>query len=215
MTDVVRVLIVEDHRVLAEGLEFALSRQRDLMVVGVAGTVAEGTRLAVEERPDVVLMDFHLPDGTGAQATAAIRGQLPEVAVVVLTADTGESALLAAVQAGARGWLVKTAGAAQVIDAVRRAAAGEMLIPAAILADLIALQREQGERQQFAGSITPRELEVLDLMALGLDNRAIAERLVLSLTTVRGYVQNILEKLDAHSRREAVVRARKLRLVDR
>jgi len=212
---VVRVLIVEDHRVLAEGLEFALSRQRDLMVVGVAGTVAEGTRLAVEERPDVVLMDFHLPDGTGAQATAAIRGQLPEVAVVVLTADTGESALLAAVQAGARGWLVKTAGAAQVIDAVRRAAAGEMLIPAAILADLIALQREQGERQQFAGSITPRELEVLDLMALGLDNRAIAERLVLSPTTVRGYVQNILEKLDAHSRLEAVVRARKLRLVDR
>src|SRR5439155_9131802 len=130
----------------------------------------------------------------------------------VLTADTGESALLAAVQAGARGWLVKTAGAAQVIDAVRRAAAGEMLIPAAILADLIALQREQGERQQFAGSITPRELDVLDLMALGLDNRAIAERLVLSLTTVRGYVQNILEKLGAHSRLEAVVRARELRL---
>jgi two-component system, NarL family, nitrate/nitrite response regulator NarL len=214
MRERIRVLIVEDHQVLAEGLEFALGRQPDLEVVGVVGSVAEAAPRAIEERPHVVLMDFHLPDGNGAQASTAIRRQLPDVAVVILTADTAESSMLAAVQAGARGWLVKTATAAQVVDAVRRAAAGEMLIPSATLARMIELQQEESDRQRVRDSVTPRELQVLQLMAEGLDSRAIAENLVLSLPTVRGYVQTVIEKLGTHSRLEAVARARALGLLD-
>ena len=112
---------------------------------------------------------------------------------------------------GASGFLVKSGAAAQVADAVRRAAEGEMLIPAATLAGLLARQRqrqrEQAQSKHITDQLTPREREILKLMALGLDNRAIAEKLFISFTTVRGHVQNILEKLDAHSKLEAVARA--------
>jgi DNA-binding NarL/FixJ family response regulator len=215
----IRVLIVDDLRVLAEGVELVLGRHDDMEVVGLAGTVAEATRLAGEQRPNVVLMDFYLPDGTGAQAATAIREAQPDVAVVVLTAETNQDALLAAVESGACGFLQKTQAAAQVVDAVRRAAEGEMLIPAATLAGLVARQRarlhEQSERTRLLSTLTPREREILSLMAQGLDNRAIAEQLVISFTTVRGHVQSILQKLDAHSKLEAVARASEYGLVER
>jgi DNA-binding NarL/FixJ family response regulator len=205
------VLIVEDHQVLAEGLELALVRHADVDVVGWAPTVEEALGLARERRPQVVLMDYHLPDGTGAQAAATIRRELDDVAIVFLSADSSEDALIAAIEAGACGYLVKSGAAAQVADAVRRAAEGEMLIPAATLAGLLARQRqrqrEQAQVETLAGQLTRREKEILKLMAQGLDNRAIAEKLFISFTTVRGHVQNILEKLDAHSKLEAVARA--------
>jgi DNA-binding NarL/FixJ family response regulator len=205
------VLIVEDHQVLAEGLELALERHEDLDVVGWAPTVQQALALARERRPQVVLMDFHLPDGTGAEAAGKLRRELEDVAIVFLSADSSEDALIAAIESGASGYLVKSGAAAQVADAVRRAAEGEMLIPAATLAGLLARQRqrqrEEAALQKLAGQLTPREREILQLMAQGLDNRAIAEKLFISFTTVRGHVQNILEKLDAHSKLEAVARA--------
>ena len=211
------VLIVEDHQVLAEGLELALERHEDLDVVGWAGTVQEALALARERRPQVVLMDFHLPDGTGAEAAGRLREELGDVAIVFLSADSSEEALMAAIESGASGYLVKSGAAAQVADAVRRAAEGEMLIPAATLAGLLARQRqrqrEEAAVQQLAGQLTPREREILRLMAQGLDNRAIADKLFISFTTVRGHVQNILEKLDAHSKLEAVARANQLGLI--
>jgi DNA-binding NarL/FixJ family response regulator len=219
MSEPIRVLIVEDHRVLAEGLELALGRHDDLTVVGIAGTVAEATELAHQERPDVVLMDFHLPDGTGAQVAATIRGKLPDVAVVILSGDSSEEAMLAAVEAGAVGFLSKSQAAAQVATAVHRAADGEMLIPAATLAGLVARQRQraraESERTRLVDALTPREREILQLMAQGLDNRAVADQLVISFTTVRGHVQNILGKLGAHSKLEAVARAGEYGLLDR
>jgi len=219
VADQTRVLIVEDHQILAEGLALALGRHDDLLVVGLAGTVAEAVAMADRERPDVVIMDYHLPDGTGAQAALAIRQHLPEAAIVILTADASDEVLTAAVEAGACGFLLKSNAAAQVIDAVRRAADGEMLIPAATLARLIGRQRErvrrEAERSSLMEKLTPRELEVLGLMARGLDNRAIAQQLVLSYATVRGHVQNILSKLGAHSRLEAVARAVEYGLLDR
>jgi DNA-binding NarL/FixJ family response regulator len=220
VADPIRVLIVEDHRVLAEGLQLALERHADLRVAGLASTVAEATRLAAEERPDVVLMDHHLADGTGVEAARAIRAQLPDVVVVMLTGDTSEEVLLAAVEAGACGFLLKSqAVMAEVADAVRRAAAGEMLIPANTLVALIARQgrraRQESERSRLLGLLTPREREVLGLMARGLDNRAIAAQLVVSFTTVRGHVQSILEKLGAHSKLEAVARASEYGLLER
>lgn len=207
----VRLLIVEDHRVLAEGLELALGRHPDLEVVGLAGTVADATRLAGEHRPDVVLMDYYLPDGTAPEAANSIRERLPGVAVVVLTADDSEDTLLSTVEAGACGLLLKTRATVDVAHAVRRAAEGEMLIPAATLAALIARQRQRAQREAQRAHLlmllTPREREVLQLMAQGLDNRAIAERLVISFTTVRGHVQRVLGKLGAHSKLQAVARA--------
>ena len=211
------VLIVEDHQVLAEGLELALERHDDLEVVGWAGTVADALVLARERRPQVVLMDFHLPDGTGADAAGRIRQELGQAAIVFLSADTSEDALMAAIESGACGYLVKSGAAAQVADAVRRAAEGEMLIPAATLAGLLGRQRqrqrEEAQLHRLAGQLTPREKEILQLMAQGLDNRAIAEKLFISFTTVRGHVQNILEKLEAHSKLEAVARANQYGLI--
>src|SRR5919199_1461241 len=125
----IRVLIVEDHQVLADGLELALTRSEGMEVVGSTGSVAGAAELARQHAPDVVLMDYHLTDGTGAQAAAAIRAEAPRGAVVFLGADTGDEALLAAIQSGAWGFLVKSEASSQVVAAVRRAAEGEMLIP--------------------------------------------------------------------------------------
>lgn len=215
----IRVLIVEDHRLVAEGLQALLGAYGDIRLVGVAGTVADAVRMDREARPDVILMDFRLPDGTGADATAQIRRQHRTVAVVFLSTDDSEDTLIAAVRAGGCGYLSKSRAAADVADAVRRAADGEMLIPAPRLAGLLARAqdrvRDEAERNRLLGELTPREKEILGLMAEGLDNRAIASRLSISFTTVRGHVQNILEKLDAHSKLEAVARAARYALLKR
>jgi DNA-binding NarL/FixJ family response regulator len=211
MTEPIRVLIVEDHRVLAEGLQAVLERHGDLQVIGLAGTVADSARLAAQGQPHVVLMDYHLPDGTGTEAAAAIRASQPNVAVVMLTGDSSEEVLLTAIEVGACGLLPKSQAAEDVVKAVRRAADGEMLIPATVLASLVSRQRQrvrlEAERTSILGKFTPREREVLRLMGQGLDNKAIAARLVISLNTTRSYVQTILEKLGAHSKLEAVARA--------
>jgi DNA-binding NarL/FixJ family response regulator len=214
----IRVLIVEDHQVLADGLELAMTRSPGIEVVGSVGSVKGAAELAREHSPDVVLMDYHLADGTGAEAAAAIRAEAPKVAVVFLSADTSDDALMAAIESGACGYLVKSEASSKVVAAVRRAAEGEMLIPAATLAGLLGRQsqraQQQAERQRMLGQLTPREREVLRLMAQGLDNYAIAEKLVISFTTVRGHVQNVLEKLGAHSKLEAVARAGEYGLLD-
>jgi DNA-binding NarL/FixJ family response regulator len=218
-TEPIRVLIVEDHRLVAEGLQAVLSAYRDIQLVGVAGSVAEAVRLDADSPPDVILMDFRLPDGTGADAAVRIRKQHRSVAVVFLSTDDSEEALVAAVRAGGCGYLSKSHAAAEVAAAVRRAAEGEMLIPAARLASLLARAQDraqdEAERRRLLGELTPREKEILGLMAGGMDNRAIASRLSISFTTVRGHVQNILEKLDAHSKLEAVARAAQYALLTR
>jgi DNA-binding NarL/FixJ family response regulator len=136
----------------------------------------------------------------------------------MLSGDTSEDAIFAAVQAGACGYLPKTMAAAPIVDAVRRAHAGEMLLPPEMLVDLLRRERgrslERAERDKVRASLTPREREVLGLMAGGMDNQAIADRLTLSFSTVRGYVQAVIEKLGAHSKLEAVVRANSLGLLD-
>lgn len=215
----IRVLVVEDHRVLAESLEFALNAEPGLDVVGLAGTCAEAEGAAIASTPDVVLLDFHLPDGDGAELAATLRARSPAVRIVMLTGDASDEAMAAAVGAGAVGYLEKSRGAADVVDAIRRAAAGEMLIPAAKLAHLLEVQRQRASteaaRERLHGRLTPREHEVLRLMAAGKENRTIADELVISLTTVRGHVQAILEKLESHSKLEAVARAAAVGLIER
>ena len=213
-----RVLLVEDHLVVAEGLAAMLNATPDIQVVASSTSVADAVRLASECRPDIVIMDSQLTDGSGAEAALRIRQQLPKVAIVFLSADDSEAAMIAAVRAGACAYLLKARATADVVAAVRRAVEGEMLIPAAQLARLLArsqeMAREDAERLRLVQSLTPREKEVLDLMAQGLDNRAIAAELGIGFTTVRGHVQNILEKLDAHSKLEALACAARFGLLD-
>jgi DNA-binding NarL/FixJ family response regulator len=212
------VLLVEDHVLVAEGLAAMLNATGDIRVIGTATTGADAVRLAAEEPPAVVVMDSRLPDGAGADIAARIREQQPQVAIVFLSADESEAAMIAAVRAGACAYLPKSRATADVVEAVRRAAQGEMLIPAAQLARLLArsheMARDDHERRRLLDSLTPREKEVLALMAEGLDNRAIAADLGIGFTTVRGHVQNILEKLDAHSKLEALACAARYALFD-
>lgn len=214
----VTVLLVEDHRLVAEGLAAMLNATADIRVVGTAATAADAIRLALKEQPGVLVMDSHLPDGDGADIVGRIREVQPQVAVIFLSADESEAAMIAAVRAGACAYLPKSRATADVIDAVRRAAEGEMMIPAAQLARLLArsheMARDDDERHRLLESLTRREKEVLALMAEGLDNRAIAADLGIGFTTVRGHVQNILEKLDAHSKLEALACAARYALLD-
>jgi two-component system nitrate/nitrite response regulator NarL len=214
----ITVLLVEDHLLVAEGLAAMLNATGDLKVVGRAATGAEADRLAFHQQPDVVVIDSHLPDAGGADVAGRIRERQPRVAIVFLSADESEAAMIAAVRAGACAYLPKSRATADVVEAVRRAAQGEMLIPAAQLARLLArsheMARDDEERRRLLDSLTRREQEVLALIAEGLDNRAIAAELGIGFTTVRGHVQNILEKLDAHSKLEALACAARYGLLD-
>ncbi|MDP9325029.1 MAG: response regulator transcription factor [Candidatus Dormibacteraeota bacterium] len=210
-------MLVEDHNVVAEALEAYLEAGEEIQVVGRAENVADAVRMAARKRPDVVLMDFYLPDGSGADAARAILAEHDGVAVVFLTADEGEETLLAAVEAGAKGYVNKTASGTDIIDSIHRAASGEMLIPAARLAELVGRQRELAQEREehgrIRGVLTPREMEVLAAMASGTDSHGIAEQLGISFTTVRTHTQSVLEKLGVHSKLEAVRRAEELGLV--
>lgn len=215
----IRVLVVDDHRVVAHGLTLSLSHDARIDVVGVAVNGSEAIKLAAECRPDVVLLDYHLPDATGAEVAERIRADCPDAAVVILTADSSEEILLRSVKAGACGFLLKSEAAPQVIEAVHRAAEGEMLIPPAMLVSLLSRQRPEAAGPEQLGAVadvlTPREREILMLMAQGSDNRAISDRLVISYSTVRTHVQNILDKLNAHSKLGALAIAQEMGLLQR
>jgi DNA-binding NarL/FixJ family response regulator len=208
-----RVLIVDDHEVFADGLAALLSGEPDVAVAGIASGVADAGALAAQVRPDVVLMDYELLDGTGIEATLAVRSACPTASVVMLTSYSDDTVLLAAIEAGCSGFLTKHRAGREVVDAVRTAAAGEVLISPALLARL--LPRLRREPIRAASALTARELQVLELLAEGLSNHAIADRLSVSHNTVRNHVQNLLAKLDAHSRLEAVATAVRQGLVER
>jgi DNA-binding NarL/FixJ family response regulator len=208
VTEKIGVLIVDDHRVLAAGLAAALAGEDDLDVFGSASTVADAVRLAAEQQPQVALVDYHLPDGTGAEAAARMRAELPGLAIVMMSGDMSDRAFLESVEAGAAAYLGKTEEIARVVDVIRRTAAGEVMLPPARLAEALRESRAAAARAHEAekrlGSLTPREREVLLLLAESLGSREIAERLSVSLPTARGHVQVVLEKLGVHSREDAV-----------
>jgi two-component system response regulator DevR len=209
----IRVLVCDDHSVVAEALGMILGTEPDIEVVGVAGSVAEVRRLAVTSRPDVVLMDYGLPDGDGVAATAAIKASQPDVQVIMLTSFVDEDVLVAAIQAGCSGYVTKHKGSAEVIAAVRLAAEGEALVSPDMLARL--LPRLRRGHARLGWDLTPRERQVLELLAQGQSKEEIARRLFLSSNTVRNHIQNILTKLGAHSRLEAVAAAAREGLLHR
>lgn len=209
----IRVLVCDDHTVVAEGLAMVLAAQPDIEVVGVTGRVAEVCELAASLRPDVVLMDYALPDGDGVAATAAIKASQPDVKVVMLTSFVDVDVLVAAIEAGCSGFVTKHKAADELTTAVRLAVEGEALVSPDMLARL--LPRLRPSYHGVGADLTPREREVLDLLAQGQSKEAIARRLFLSANTVRNHIQNILGKLGAHSRLEAVATATREGLIHR
>lgn len=206
-----RVLIVEDHLVVAEGLAALIDIQADLKVVGKAGTVAECATLAADLRPDVVLLDFRLPDGTGADAAASIRQIRPEAKMIFLTREDNDAARFAAVQSGASAFIHKSRAAADVVATIRDVARGKMLITPRTISTLLAKRRAIDAQ---LGSLTPREKEVLRLIAEGWSSRNAATELGISYTTVRTHIRSLGSKLGVHSKLEAIVKARELGLIN-
>ncbi len=201
-TEPARVLIVDDHEVLAASLAQVLDHEPDLTVVGAAGTLEKARALLATEAPDVVLLDHRLPDGDGVEAIPDLLALRPEASIVVLTATTADHVLVAAIEGGASGFVSKTRGLDEVTSAVRAAAAGESVISPEMLARLLPrLHRREAEPRD---TLTEREREVLQLLAEGLSNAAIAERLFVSVHTVRNHVANLSTKLGAHSKLEAL-----------
>ena len=205
-----RVLIVEDHRVVAEGLSVLINAQADMTVVGSVGAVAECVTAVAELDPDVILLDFRLPDGTGPDAAKAIRAIRPAARMIFLTREDTDAARFAAVQSGASAFLHKSRAAAEVVGAIRDVARGKMLITPRTIATLLGKRRAieaQLER------LTPREKQVLRLMAEGHPSRDVAARLGISYTTVRTHIRSLGSKLAVHSKLEAIVKARELGLI--
>lgn len=213
-----RVLVVQDHPLLAAAIAGILRTEVDLAVCGIARTGADAVRLSLHEAPAVVLMDFHLPDMGGPAAAIQIRAQAPNIAIVFHSADDSETALLDAIDAGASGYLTKAATADQIVEAIRRAGRGDVLINGSLFAKAIARQRiatakhEEGER--LAALFTGREMEVLVLMAEGLNTAAMSRRLGIAPHTVEWHVRHVIEKLQVHTMLQAVIGAVRRGVID-
>ena len=210
-SDATRVLIVEDHQVVAEGLAALINDQKDMKVIGKAGNVAESVALAAELKPDIVLVDFRLTDGTGADAATAIRQLRPETKLIFLTREDSDAARFAALEAGASGFIHKSRAAQEVVDAIRTVASGGNLFTPRGIAQLLSSRREIEAQLE---KLTAREKEVLRLMAEGIASRDIASKLGISYTTVRTHIRSLGSKLGVHSKLEAIVKARELALVE-
>ena len=214
-----KVLIVDDHALFRRGLQMVLRQEADIEVVGEAADGVEAVARAQELDPDVVLMDVRMPKRSGIEATREIRELVPRAKVLMLTISDDETDLYESIRAGAAGYLLKEISIDEVADAVRSVWAGHSRISPAMASKLITefaamSKREQEQVHLPAPRLTEREMEVLRLVAKGLNNRDIAKELFISGNTVKNHVRNILEKLHLHSRMEAVVYAVREKLLE-
>lgn len=195
------VVIIDDHRMVAESIGAVLQAQPDLNVVGIAGTVEEGVALVASLEPRVVVMDLQLPDGDGGDATKQILERWPHVAVIMLTGTGATDALARAIEAGCAGFLIKGLQIRALDEAVRSVARGEVVIHAGMLQAALPSLRRVAEANF---DLTSRELQILGLLSSGASTEQLATELFLARNTVRNHISNILMKLGAHSRLEAV-----------
>jgi DNA-binding NarL/FixJ family response regulator len=203
----ITVLVVDDHAVFREGVRALLARVDDIEVVGEAASTAEAIDAAASSRPDVILMDLNIPGGGGEAATAAILAQHPETAVLMLTMYSDAAHLRGALQAGARGYLVKDAEPEAIVRSIAAVHDGQVIFSPDIGGQVIAASTTESPSHPFP-ALTPRELEILDRLARGIRNDAIAVRMGISLKTVQNNISSILLKLGAADRAQAVAMAR-------
>ena len=210
----VRLLLADDHRMLRESLRRAME-DNGFDVVGEAPDGAEAVRLAEELRPDVILMDVTMPVLDGVEATRQVRDRVPGTQVVILTMHADREVLVDAIRAGAAGYLVKDCSTEEVVDTVRKAAAGETALSAELAASMLGEVRELVRREDAGAEpiISKREEEVLQLIADGLSTTEVAAKLYISVKTVKNHLASIYQKLDARDRTQAVVQAVRMGII--
>jgi len=218
MPEQISVLIVDDHAVVRKGVRGYLEAQPDITIAGEADSGEEAVRLAAEHAPDVILMDLVMPGMDGVEATGRVREASPGSQVVVLTSYHEDDHIFPAIKAGALSYLLKNVRPEELVAAVRAAAEGEAVLDSPVATRVMQQMRKsltspQTVVQPLADPLSERELEVLDLIAAGLTNREIADRLFITVGTVKRHVNNIYGKLQAHHRAEAIARARDLGLL--
>ena len=207
----IRVLIVDDHTLFRSGVNLLLQRQQGFEVVGEAGDALEGVKLAKRLKPDVVLQDLHMPGTSGLQAIPLLREEAPQAQIIMLTVSEDAEDLLDALRAGARGYLLKNIDTDYLLEAVRRAAAGESVMSPQMAGKLADAVRSTTAKSTASAAdshrLTPREREIILLLARGASNKEIARALDLAESTVKIHVQGILRKLNLASRVQAAVYA--------
>lgn len=212
-TTTTRILIVDDHRTFGELLSLALTTQPDLECVGIARNAIEGERMILEMQPDIAVIDVEMPGMDGLELTRNLTAKLPELRVVVATAHNDPLFVAKAADAGACAFVPKDGALDDMLNAVRNARRGSMNVPADLL---LALHQRPAAPAPRAddGGLTPRERDVLEMLADGLSVQQISRRLGISVHTCRGYVKTLLAKLDAHSQLEAVINATRRGILD-
>ena len=209
-----RVALGDDHTLVRQGLRRYLDGAEDIDVVGEAATGSEMLRVVKETEPDVVVLDIRMPEMDGIEAAREIRAHTPESQVIMLTAFDDRHFVVEAVRAGARGYVLKTRDAEHLVQAVRLAAAGNMVIDPELVVALAEELSTAGERDQSVHALTQRELEVLQLLAFGFTNRDIGRRLFISADTVKTHLEHIYQKLGASDRTAAVAEAMRRQLIE-
>jgi DNA-binding NarL/FixJ family response regulator len=216
--DALQVLVVQSHPLLALAVARILEAEADMSICGIARTGADAAAAVLRNKVAVVVIDFELPDMSGPAAAVMIRTASPEVAIVFHSAEDSETALLDAIDAGATAYLTKSASADQIVEAVRRGGRGEVLIPVSLFAKAIARQRsvlaKQEDRVRLAAQLTPREMDILNLLAEGLDTTGMSDHLQIAPHTIEWHVSHLIEKLGVHSKLQAVIAAARLGLID-
>ena len=201
--ETLRVLLVDDHEVVRAGLKTLIESQEDMTVVGEAGTAEDGVRRVGYDEPDVAVLDVRLPDMSGVEACREIRSRFPDVSVLMLTSFAVEEALMAAILAGASGYVLKKIKSDELIDDIRRVGRGESLLDPEMTQRLFARLRDGESEDPLLSRLTKQERTIVEHIADGLTNRQIAEEMFLAEKTVKNYVSNLLAKMGMSRRSEA------------
>jgi two-component system, NarL family, response regulator DevR len=204
-----RVFLLDDHEVVRRGLRELIEAEDDLVVVGEAGTAEEAYGRIPATSPNVAVLDVRLPDGDGVEVCREIRSKHPEIACLMLTSFADDDALFSAIMAGAAGYVLKQVRGSDLVDGIRRVGRGESLLDPAVTTQVLERLRHRPEQDELAG-LTDQERKLLDLIAEGLTNRQIGERMYLAEKTVKNYVSNLLAKLGMSRRSEAAAYAARL-----
>jgi two-component system, NarL family, response regulator DevR len=201
----VRIFLLDDHEVVRRGIAELLSAVPGFEIVGEAGTVEQALARVLAAKPDVAVLDARLPDGSGIDVCREIRSALPDTYCLILTSYDDQDAVLSSVLAGASGYVLKEVRTSGLVDAIKQVALGRSLIDPAVIAQVMDRVREGSPTDSRLASLTQREREVLDLIAEGLTNRQIGERMFLAEKTVKNYVSSLLGKLGMERRTQAAV----------